>query len=88
MFLKEITQSSYKIGVCQYQLIENSKISLQSSEINIIDREIVCDCRTNIILSIPLKLHKQISLFDTDNALVEGVLDYSYYSRRLVPFKD
>ena len=52
------------------------------------DREIVYDCRINIILPVPLLLNKQNGAFDIDDTLVDEGLDYLHYSRRSIPSKD
>ena len=83
-FHKNIMQSIHEIGMYQYYLIKNARLSRQSKEIRTIDREIVYDYRVNIMLPILLPSNKQASKFNIDDALVEEELDYLCHSSRSV----
>ena len=87
-FYEEVIQSGYETGTYQYQLIENTRIFLQSSKIRSIDRKIVCNYRINIMIPLPLQRNEQNNYFNIDKALEEKGLDYLYHLKRLVPSKD
>ena len=76
------------MGACQYQLIENARICLQLNAINSTGREIVYNYKINMLLSVLLLQNEQNGVFNAEDTLVEGGLDYLYQLRRLVLSKD
>ena len=87
-FYNNIIQSGNKTGVYQYSLIANARKTLQTRGIWTIDRELVCNYRTNFILPVLVLANEQAGNLNLEDVLIATELDYLNYLTRSVPFID